>query len=125
MPEWVVFRKAYEPGVVGLGVNGLDRTSPAHYAVFVRSRDGRPLTISGLEGNGWTITTATDAAGIPDPLRGSTLLQCSHDLRHSTLLAGGRVWKTHVVSGRTPDQVTIAFGAEPSKELVWSWRTAP
>jgi 3',5'-cyclic AMP phosphodiesterase CpdA len=30
-----------------------------------------------------------------------------------------------VVSGRQPDQVAIAFGADPARELVWTWRTAP
>ena len=44
--------------------------------------------------------------------------------RHSTLLATGRVWKTHVVSSSLPDQVTIAFGSDPARELVWTWRTS-
>ena len=37
----------------------------------------------------------------------------------------GRVWKTHVVSGPQPDQVAISFGADPGRELVWTWRTSP
>jgi hypothetical protein len=41
------------------------------------------------------------------------------------LLARGRVWKTHVVSGRAPDQVAIAFGPDRARGLVWTWRTAP
>jgi hypothetical protein len=61
--------------------------------------------------------------GLSPELRGATLLQPSHDRRHSTVLARGRIWKTHVVAGRRPDQVTVALGADASKELVWSWRT--
>lgn len=53
------------------------------------------------------------------------MLQPAHAHRHSTLLATGRVWKTHVVSSRQPDQVAISFGSDPARELVWTWRTSP
>ena len=26
---------------------------------------------------------------------------------------------------RVPDQVTVAFGSDPARELVWTWRTSP
>ncbi len=71
----------------------------------------------------WELTKAAEEW--PEPLRGATLLRTDHDRRHATMLARGRVWKTHVVSGRKPDQVTVAFGAGSSSELVWSWRTSP
>ena len=60
-----------------------------------------------------------------DELEGSLLLQPLHDRRHASLLATSRVWKTRVPSGTVPDQVAIAFGADPAHELVWTWRTAP
>jgi hypothetical protein len=41
------------------------------------------------------------------------------------MLARGRAWKTHVVSGRVPDQVTVAFGLDPARSLAWTWRTDP
>ena len=53
------------------------------------------------------------------------LAPAPHAERHSALLATGRVWKTHVVSSAQPDQVAIAFGADPARELVWTWRTSP
>jgi 3',5'-cyclic AMP phosphodiesterase CpdA len=53
------------------------------------------------------------------------MLQPAHAQRHSTLLATGRVWKTHVVSGRQPDQIAISLGSDPARELVWTWRTSP
>lgn len=134
--EWDVFTRPFGPGWVGLGVNGLDRKPAAHYAVFVRPKGGEPVTVSGLDGGGWDVTTADEgvslasgssrpAVGLPRSLRGSTLLRTSDDRRHSTMLARGRVWKTHVVSREVPDQVTVAFGGDPSAELVWSWRTSP
>ncbi len=52
------------------------------------------------------------------------MIQPAHAERHSTLLATGRVWKTHVVASDVPDQVTIAFGPDPARELVWTWRTS-
>ncbi len=121
--DWVVYSKRFQAGWVGLGVNGLDRQAPAHYAVCLRARDGRPLKVSLQNRDEWELTTAAEKW--PGPLRGATLLRTNHDRRHATMLARGRVWKTHVVSGRMPDQVTVAFGAGPSSELVWSWRTSP
>jgi len=133
---WVVYRKRVGPGWVGLGVNGLDRKPTAHYVVFVGSRDARPPAVSGLDGGAWQVTTASEgvsvaadrarpAVGLPAALVGATLLRTSDDLRHATLLARGRVWKTHVISRPRPDQVTVAFGEDPSTQLAWSWRTSP
>lgn len=133
---WDVHRKAFGTGWVGLGVNGLDRTPSAHYAVFVRATDGREVVVSDPAPESWEALRATEgvglergrarpARGLTGPLVGSTLIRQSHDRRHASMLARGRVWKTHVPAGRTPDQVTVAFGAEPTGELVWSWRTAP
>jgi len=140
--DWRLFRKTFGPGLVGLGVNGLDRTPPAHYAVFVRRAD--PLaadsgeSLVGLDprsAQSWKTTRARRGvsaahdsyrpfATLPDSLLGAVMLQPAHSERHSTLLATGRVWKTHVIAGSRPDQVTIAFGTDPNRELVWSWTTS-
>ena len=40
--HWTVFRKTFDRGWVGLGVNGLDRTPPAHYVASLRSAQGFP-----------------------------------------------------------------------------------
>jgi hypothetical protein len=131
---WAIYRKSYGPGWVGLGVNGLDRSPDAHYVVLIRAADGSPISADGLDSALWEAATAREGIslasdvfrpvrGLPAQLEGATLLRTRHDRRHATLLARGRVWKSHVVSRRTPDQVTIAFGADSSSELVWSWRT--
>jgi len=142
--RWSLFRKSFPAGWVGLGVNGLDRTPPAHYVVFLRAPPGQPpltkeaVTLRDNLPGGWCIVpvqarAAVSAAGdvgrpfaaIPDELDGSILLQPLHGQRHSTLLASGRVWKTHVPSTETADQVVISYGSDPSHMLVWSWRTEP
>jgi hypothetical protein len=133
---WAVFRKTFEAGSVGLGVNGLDRKARAHYAVFLRPTGGGPIIPREIDGKNWRVVSAGDAVSLafdasfpvrrmPDELRAAVLLQAAHDRRHSTMLAGGRVWKTHVPSGRTPDQVAIAFGGDAAGSLVWTWRTEP
>jgi hypothetical protein len=61
---------------------------------------------------------------LPEELAGTVLLQPAHADRHATLLATGRVWKTHVVAGGLPDQVAISFGTDPARELIWSWTTS-
>jgi hypothetical protein len=157
--RWKVFRKACGPGWIGLGVNGLDRTTVAHYVAFIRSRapcrsrpgqtssagseqlEGRSaigptLQFAGRDENAWKATVARAGVSaahdvnrpfrqIPDELMGATLLRPAHAMRHSVLLATGRVWKSHVASTREPDQVTISFGADPARELVWTWRSCP
>ena len=133
---WPLFRKEFPAGWVGLGVNALDRKAPAHYAVFVRDAGGGPAEVGAIVPGDWQVALADDGVsvasgvalpirGLPDALRGATLLRAPHDRRHATALAHGRAWKTHVASSRTPDQVAIAFGPDPSRSLVWTWRTEP
>ena len=139
---WRVYRKTFDSGWIGLGVNNLDRTPVAHYVVFVRPATGgetRPTrSIVSLEpssGRSWKAAVARPGSSaahdahkpfqrMPAELVDAVLLQPAHAERHSALLATGRVWKTHIVSSPLPDQVTIAFGSDPARELVWSWRTS-
>jgi hypothetical protein len=140
--KWGLFRRSFPAGWIGLGVNGMDRSPPAHYAVFLRAAPGRPplrgdeLTLDEQAAPDWSLVAVNDGVSaardvhrpflrLPAELEGALLLQPRHDRRHATMLATGRVWKTHVPSCPEPDQVTIAFGADPTRELVWNWRTAP
>lgn len=135
--DWPLFRKRFPAGWVGLGVNGLDRSPRAHYLVFVRSdRTDTVPSPGGIDPGRWRLVRARDGTSaasdvrmpigpLPGHLRGALMLQPAHDRRHATLLARGRVWKTHVASGRAPDQVSVAFGLDPSRDLVWTWRTDP
>ena len=129
---WRLFRKSVGPGWVGLGVNGLDRTPPAHYVVFVRPAKRRAagpgkivVDLDTHSAHFWTIAIARAGVSaahdshrpflaLPEELRGAVLLQPAHSERHATLLATGRVWKTHVVAGSKPDQITIAYGKDPA-----------
>ncbi len=143
--RWKVYRRTFDRGTIGLGVNGLDRSPTAHYVVFVRPCLGKPacegplrlgVTLEDARRDAWRtvvaspgVSAASDACKpfhvIPDELAGSVMLQPSHADRHSTLLADGRIWKTHVVSRPRPDQVAISYGMDPGRELVWTWRTSP
>ncbi len=134
---WPLFEKRFPAGAIGLGVNGLDRSPPAHYATFIRAESGtepprcewlgrdHPKALPAREGTSAASGVRLTIDRLPDTLRGSTLLQPAHDHRHAALLARGRIWKTHVASARTPDQVTVAFGPVAAHALVWTWRTSP
>jgi acid phosphatase type 7 len=137
---WQVYRRRFPAGTVGLGVNGLDRTPVAHYVVFVRpaepDRQAPIITMNDRTAASWNsaiaiagVSAARDFRkpfkAVPKELVGSIMLQPLHDDRHSVLLARGRVWKTRVVSTEHPSQVTIAFGSDPARELVWTWTTSP
>lgn len=140
--DWIVYRKTFDAGIVGLGVNGLDRTPIAHYVVFVRPLAGGKtdlaesfVTLDTERSPAWRLARACPGVSavhdgykpfqtLPTDLDGCVLIQPAHAARHSTLLATGRVWKTHVVANEAPDQVAIAFGSDPAHELVWTWRTS-
>ena len=140
---WRLFEKAFKRGSIGLGVNSLDRTPEAHYVVFIRPFGLRESS-SHEPGSGSTPSQAllwrTVRAGLyvsaardvykpftkmSPELEGAILLQPSHGDRHSALLATGRVWKTHVLSTELPSQVTVSFGSDAGRELVWTWTTSP
>jgi hypothetical protein len=143
--RWRLYRRAFDRGSIHLGVNGLDKSPPAHFVIFVRalerhkSRDceGSPVvTLVEHERDSWRVamarpgvSAAFDASrpfeSIPDELVGAVMLQPSHARRHTSMLATGRVWKTHAVSRPRPDQVAISYGSDPGRELVWTWRTSP
>jgi hypothetical protein len=135
--RWALFRMTAPAGWVGLGVNGLDRKVRGHYVVFLRPRSGtRPPRVTDITPDQWRMAAAgagvsalcyasVPIRSLPPALRGAIVLQPSRELRHASILARGRVWKTHLVSSRRPDQLAIAFGADASRTLAWTWRTAP
>jgi hypothetical protein len=140
---WRVYRRTFRPGWVGLGVNGLDRTPEAHYAVFVTQVDRQTsrgkcphVMLAPEHESGWKATIALPGVSpahdvcrpfeaLPEELIGAELLQSAHAERHATVLATGRVWKTHVVATKNPDQTAVTFGSDPTRALVWTWRTSP
>ena len=133
------------PEAVPRRLGGAGRQRPRPHArrritlVFVRSADAGARSPRARRDRPGPLATscrratATSAAfdrrlpigPLPDDLREAVMLQPAHDRRHATLLARGRVWKTHVASGPTPDQVAVAFGLDPARSLAWTWRTAP
>ncbi len=129
-------------GWIGLGVNGLDR-SPCRPLCRLLSAAGTGGRIairlsrgsmkashqcgeqcSPRPASARRLTRSNRSSRLPPELDGTVMIQPAHAARHSTLVAAGRVWKTHVVSTAIPDQVTIAFGDDPARELVWTWRTS-
>jgi hypothetical protein len=129
----VVYRKAFPAGMIGLGVNALDRSSPSHYAVFIKGEAG---DLPKIKGEGLSIVKAGPGVSpfadvskpfvsLPPSLVGSKLVQTRHDQRADAVLASGRVWKARQPSGQKPDQVVVSFGIEPSKQLSFTWRTDP
>jgi acid phosphatase type 7 len=134
--DYLVFEKRIDAGTVGLGVNGLDRAPRGHYAVFVLPALGtarvqvevlRPASCRALapaEGLSPYVDAYRPFAHLPPRFRSATVLQTANADRYAALFLQGRAWKTHVPSTPLPDQVAIAFGAEPT-ELVFTWRTSP
>jgi hypothetical protein len=139
--EWLIHRRRFPAGWIGLGVNGLDRSRDEHYVAFVRPGPGAPVAPDELElrpdpDASWKVEIAREGVGVasdssrpitglPPALDGAIFLQPARDRRHMALLSGGRVWKTHSPSSEVPDQTLISLGGDPMRQLVFSWRTTP
>jgi len=137
--RFVLHKKGFPAGAIGLGVNALDRSSEAHYAVFVRGVEGSGglARITAIGPDPVAVKTAgRDTSPFEDvdrPIRdlpanllsGSVILTRQADRADGALLPFGRAWKTRQPSGPRPDQVVASFGADPTRTLSISWRTDP
>jgi hypothetical protein len=132
--DFAVYRKAFPAGVIGLGVNGLDRTARSHYAVFLRAPGGGRIRVEAIDpprlGSGLIrpgLSPFHDAEkpfdAIPPGWEGSTVVRTAFEGRHDGAIARGRVWKTRQPSGPAPDQVVVSFGEDPTRHLSFTWRT--
>jgi len=132
--EFVAYRKSFPTGTIDLGVNGLDRTSRSHYAVFLQAEGGGMIRVEPIGPGpfstveaGPSVSPFDDASkpfeSIPAGLAGSTIFRTSFERRHDGALARGRVWKTRQPSGPSPDQVVVSFGEDPARDLSFTWRT--
>ena len=136
---WQFHTRTVPTGVVGLGVNALDRSAADHYAVFVRNaRSGDPLpTITPVGTEPVTVRAAGRSVSPfadvdrplvdlpPDLAAGLIVLTRHADRADGALLPFGRAWKTRQPSSPRPDQVVASFGREPRHDLAISWRTDP
>ncbi len=129
-----VYRKSFPAGMIGLGVNSLDRTSPAHYAIFLRAEGGGLPKVEAVEPIGLRTVLASEGVSpyldvlkpfesIPPNMLGSLVLQTINQDRHDGALAIGRVWKSRQPSSPRPDQVVVSFGEDPARSLSVTWRT--
>ena len=136
---WSLYDRSIPAGVVGLGVNALDRSSTEHYAVYVRSlneANGPPaITAVGsdtvmVRPAGRTVSPFADVdrplVDLPAELTpGLVVLTRQADRADGSLLPFGRAWKSRQPSSIRPDQVVASFGIEPKHDLAISWRTDP
>ncbi|WP_435010684.1 fibronectin type III domain-containing protein [Tundrisphaera lichenicola] len=133
---FILFRKSFPVGLIGLGVNGLDVTARSQYAVFLRAEGGGTVAIEPRDPLDLSTVIARPGVSpysdvekpfesLPSRLIGSTIVRTAFERRNEGALARGRVWKTRQPSGPSPDQVVVSFGADPTNTLSITWRTDP
>ncbi len=137
--RFILHAREFPTGVVGLGVNALDRSSQVHYAAFVRAVEpsNGPVRITAIGPDSLKIKPAGPDTSpfedvdrpirdLPDRLRSaSMILTRQADRADGALLPFGRAWKTRQPSGPRPDQVVASFGLDPTNTFSISWRTDP
>jgi hypothetical protein len=131
--RWTIWTNHFNAGVVGLGVNSLDRLVKGHYVVLVRGQSGEKPQLTLLDKDRGQVSDFQNSVGpyaddarpfLVTPEKSNTLLiQSRRDARHDTALVHGKIWKTRLVSSPKADQIVVSMGANSSRSLRWTWRT--
>ncbi len=137
--RFLLHAREFPAGEVGLGVNSLDRSSDAHYAVFVQGAGvtSGPVQITAIgpdpiiiKPTGIGVSPFEDVdrpiRDLPVKLRSASMvLTRQADRTDGALLPFGRAWKTRQPSSPRPDQVVASLGIDPTRSLSITWRTNP
>jgi hypothetical protein len=130
-----VWKKSFDAGHVGLGVNGFDQELGMHYFVSVAPQNTNDqLTLSnffprnqfvGNLDNGaftyhdWDELVLTD---VPDALKGQKLLTTTRGRTAESHLIGA-FRSSKYPSSANPDQVHLSWSSDPSTGIDVQWRT--
>lgn len=134
MTTYEVWQKKFEPGRVGLGINGFANYS-LHYFVCVGPQNKNDkLVLSHFFPENQYVGTMEDGAftyhdwdelvlmDVPKALQGQKLLTTIRGRGVETHLVGA-FRKTEYPSSATPDQVMLTWSSSPSTTMDIQWRT--
>ena len=137
-PTGPSIEKRFPAGWVGLGVNGLDRTPKAHYVVFVRPAEPGPTARARRDRPGRLADRdrarrcqrglrrrATDRAPARPPARVALAPAGARPAARDDAGAVARLEDARPCRARRPTRSRVAFGLDPARSLVWTWRTDP
>ncbi len=131
-----VWEKAFDAGVVGLGVNGFERRGDHYFIGVVPKKKGKTVEITDMypgqhkstEFKERAVVHADDfenrVSSLPVFLDGQTLVRGIQDRTEQTQLV--RIWReTAFPSTDTPDQVVLTWSDDPKTTQTVQWRTNP
>jgi hypothetical protein len=134
MTTYEVWQKKFEPGRVGLGINGFANYS-LHYFVCVGPQNSNDqLELSHFFPENQYVGTMEDGAftyhdwdelvlmDVPKALQGQKLLTTIRGRGVESHLVGA-FRKTQYPSSNTPDQVMLTWSSSPSTSMDIQWRT--
>lgn len=129
-----VWEKAFDPGVIGLGVNGFERQGDHYFVGVVPKKKGETVNITDMyPGRHRTtkfkkraVVHADDfgnrIATLPAFLDGQTLIRGVQDRTEDTQLV--RVFRqTDYPATSAPDQIILTWSADPKTTQTVQWRT--
>jgi predicted phosphodiesterase len=135
--KFEVWRKNFDPGRVGLGINGFDKHRP-HYFVAVKPQTaGAKLAISNpcpewqevheLKPGAFFYHDWSElgVAAVPEEMVGAVILPTMRGRAREAHFIGG-FRKTAYPASNTPDQIALTPNDEsPADSMAVQWRTAP
>jgi acid phosphatase type 7 len=130
-----VWQKSFEPGVVGLGVNGFENGLALHYFVSVAPQNKNDQLKLGdfLPSNQQVVELKNGASvymdwdelvlsEVPDVMTGQKLLMTTRGRASESHLVGA-FRSTPYPSSNAPDQVILTWSSEPAATMDIQWRT--
>lgn len=130
-----VWQKSFEPGVVGLGINGFENGLALHYFVSVAPlRKNDQLKLSHFSPANQQVVELKNGASVyqdwdelvltdvPKAMSGQKLLMTTRGRASESHLVGA-FRSTPYPSSNTPDQVILTWSADPSGTMDIQWRT--
>jgi hypothetical protein len=135
--NWVyeVWQKDFEPGEVGLGINGFDKHRQHYFVTVGPKNEGDKVEISDLFPSEYSIGWMHEGASVyhdwtelllkdvPRELRGDRLLTTIRGRAREAHLIGG-FRKTPHPSSKQPDQVILTWSQDPKTSQTVQWRTS-
>lgn len=127
-----VWKKRFEPGIVGLGVNSLTGGG-RHYMVALKPVDSSDINVSVLEPDFLEVDALQPGVQVwegrnaefeelPTDLLGLTYIRTPHQLRDQGRMLGLFQLTNHP-SGPEPDQIVLTWGDDPKTTQSIQWRT--
>ncbi|MCE6992275.1 metallophosphoesterase family protein [Dyadobacter sp. CY323] len=129
-----VWKKDFDEGTVGLGINGFDKHRPVYFISVAPQDSDQKLTITQVTPSEYSLGTLQKGAFTYHDWDGLILTEVPEQLTGQTLFTTvrGRAREAHLVqafrktatpSSENPDQIILTWSSDPTSSVNVQWRS--